>query len=40
VFDLVPAEGKKLVWLGARNQLQFCEDPLTIDLVARSFGAA
>jgi len=33
VFASIPAENKQLQWLGARNQMQFYEDPLTIDLV-------
>jgi hypothetical protein len=27
----IPAECKELVWLGSQNQLQFYEDPITID---------
>ncbi len=34
LFDAVPGTRKELVMLGVRNQLQFYEDPLTIDLVA------
>lgn len=33
LFDAVPGERKRLVMLDGRNQLQFYEDPLTIDLV-------
>ncbi len=27
-----PAKDNKLEWLGKRNQMQFYEDPITIDL--------
>lgn len=33
LFELIPAARKSLVWLGSQNQLQFYEDPLTIDQV-------
>ncbi len=33
LFDAVPGDRKELVMLGIRNQLQFYEDPLRIDLV-------
>ena len=33
LFDLVSGDRKRLVMLGARNQMQFYEDPLTLDLV-------
>jgi hypothetical protein len=33
LFALIPAARKELVWLGSENQLQFYEDPLTIDQV-------
>ncbi len=36
VFALIPADKKQLKWLGARNQMQFYEDPLTIDLVTEN----
>ena len=32
VFEKFPAKIKQLVWLGKRNQMQFYEDPITIDL--------
>lgn len=31
LFAIIPATRKELVWLGSQNQLQFYEDPLTID---------
>ena len=31
LFAAMPAEDKRLVWLGGQGQLQFYEDPLTID---------
>ena len=31
LFAAIPAARKELVWLGAQNQLQFYEDPITID---------
>ena len=34
LFDAVPHDRKQLVMLDGRNQLQFYEDPMTIDLVA------
>lgn len=34
LFELIPAAKKELVWLSDQNQMQFYEDPLTIDLVA------
>lgn len=33
LFAAVPATDKELVWLGVENQMQFYEDPLTIDRV-------
>lgn len=33
LFAAIPAIDKELVWLGAENQMQFYEDPLTIDRV-------
>jgi uncharacterized protein len=43
LFDAIPAATKGLVWLGPQNQLQFYEDPITIDQVvphvARFFAA-
>lgn len=33
IFALIPGDKKQLQWLGKRNQMQFYEDPLTIDLV-------
>lgn len=30
LFDTVPTERKKLVWMGEQSQLQFYEDPITI----------
>ncbi|MET3912140.1 dienelactone hydrolase [Bradyrhizobium sp. S3.3.6] len=33
LFEMIPAARKKLVWLGSQNQLQFYEDPITIDQV-------
>ena len=32
IFAQIPAKDKKLEWLGKRNQMQFYEDPITIDL--------
>ena len=29
---MIPAKHKQLEWLGKRNQMQFYEDPITIDL--------
>jgi len=34
LFGIIPAADKELVWLGSQNQLQFYEDPITIDQVA------
>lgn len=31
LFAAIPAPRKELVWLGSQNQLQFYEDPITID---------
>jgi uncharacterized protein len=33
LFETIPAARKELVWLGSQNQLQFYEDPITIDQV-------
>jgi dienelactone hydrolase len=33
LFEMMPAARKELVWLGSQNQLQFYEDPITIDQV-------
>lgn len=33
LFEQMPAHNKKLVWLGGQNQMQFYEDPVTIDFV-------
>ena len=33
LFDAIPAPHKSLVWLGPQGQIQFYEDPITIDLV-------
>jgi dienelactone hydrolase len=33
LFASIPVNNKQLQWLGNRNQMQFYEDPLTIDLV-------
>ena len=33
LFEAIPATRKELVWLGTQNQMQFYEDPLTIDQV-------
>lgn len=33
LFESIPAAHKELVWLGSQNQLQFYEDPITIDQV-------
>lgn len=33
LFETIPAARKELVWLGTQNQMQFYEDPLTIDQV-------
>lgn len=35
LFEIIPATRKELVWLGSQNQLQFYEDPITIDQVVR-----
>lgn len=44
LFAAIQAEHKELVWLGGQGQLQFYEDPITIDLAAghvtRFFGRA
>ena len=32
IFQMIPAKRKQLEWLGKRNQMQFYEDPITIDL--------
>ncbi len=32
IFKMIPAKHKQLEWLGKRNQMQFYEDPITIDL--------
>ena len=44
LFAMIPAARKELVWLGSQNQLQFYEDPITIDQtvphVARFFDGA
>ena len=32
IFAQIPAKDNKLEWLGKRNQMQFYEDPITIDL--------
>lgn len=32
IFELIPAQRKQQEWLGKRNQMQFYEDPITIDL--------
>jgi len=34
LFEQIPARKKELVWLGDQNQMQFYEDPMTIDQVA------
>ena len=31
LFAAIPTDDKRLVWLGGQGQLQFYEDPLTID---------
>lgn len=33
LFEMIPTPDKKLVWLGGQNQMQFYEDPVTIDMV-------
>lgn len=33
IFAAIGSSEKELIWLGERNQMQFYEDPLTIDLV-------
>ena len=33
LFQDIPSPNKVLVWLGAQGQIQFYEDPITIDLV-------
>lgn len=33
LFETIPAGRKQLVWLESQNQLQFYEDPITIDQV-------
>ena len=32
LFDNIPSVNKRLVWLGAQGQIQFYEDPITIDM--------
>lgn len=39
LFDLIPATDKQLAWLDGRNQLQFYEDPVTIDAVVPRIAA-
>lgn len=39
IFESIPTRNKKLVWLGDRNQMQFYEDPLTIDKVTEDLAA-
>ncbi len=34
LFEQIPAQNKELVWLSDQNQMQFYEDPVTIDQVA------
>lgn len=38
IFNEMPAAQKQLAWLGHRNQMQFYEDPLTIDLASEKIG--
>ncbi|MDO8984387.1 alpha/beta hydrolase [Cypionkella sp.] len=33
LFEAIPSSHKKLVWLGTQGQIQFYEDPITIDVV-------
>jgi hypothetical protein len=33
LFEKVPAKDKQAVWLDGRNQIQFYQDPMTIDMV-------
>ena len=33
LFDVIATQAKKAVWLDGRNQIQFYQDPLTIDMV-------
>ena len=33
LFEQIPAKNKQMVWLGDQNQMQFYEDPVTIDQV-------
>ena len=33
LFEAIPSSQKKLVWLGTQGQIQFYEDPITIDVV-------
>lgn len=44
LFTMIPAARKEFAWLGSQNQLQFYEDPFTIDqtvpLVVRFFDGA
>lgn len=39
VFKLIQSPNKNLEWLGARNQMQFYEDPITIDLSVEKINA-
>ncbi len=36
LFARIPAKSKQLLWLGTRNQMQFYEDPLTLDVATQS----
>ena len=33
LFDAIPSPHKSLIWLGPQGQIQFYEDPITLDLV-------
>ncbi len=33
LFETIPSAKKQLVWLGGQGQIQFYEDPITIDMV-------
>jgi len=34
LFDVIATKDKQSVWLEGRNQIQFYQDPMTIDMVA------
>ena len=38
IYEQIPSERKSLYWIDGANQLQFYEDPLTIDRVVSVLG--